>query len=220
MRLRAKLLRLGAVILGAFAVIWITTFARISYVDRPWAHQPPQLAPADVIVVLGGGMSSRWRLAASSQPRLDMGITLFQNGYAPLLFLTGGGTQTGQKEADRLAELARAQGIADNVIATETRSTSTLQNAKFTADALGADPKIILVTERFHMIRAKRDFARFGFSKIQSLAVYVPAPTKGKAVLRRAREASKAVLNPIRYRLWRLAKKGYDPKETPDWIIG
>jgi uncharacterized SAM-binding protein YcdF (DUF218 family) len=102
--------------------------------------------------------------------RLLAGITLWRDGKAPKLVLSGG-TVPGEPyapEAEAMAQFATSFAhVPDSVLLLEPHSVNTLQNARFTSalfDSLGLEKRIILVTSAFHIRRAKMFFQREGFA--------------------------------------------------------
>ncbi len=102
---------------------------------------------ADVMIVLGG-------LAVDREER---GAELFKAGAAPKILVSGIG------DADSDVRLLEKFGVPANVITKEDRSTSTLENAEFSAPLLrqmGAH-HVILVTTWYHSRRALACFEHF-----------------------------------------------------------
>lgn len=120
---------------------------------------------AQAIVVLGGSANKDASLTPDSAERLTHALSLHEAGAAPLIVMTGGGAVP---VAPIMASEARASGIADTAILTESASTSTLQNALFTADFAELDKSlpIILVSQRYHLPRAWASFHWAGFENV------------------------------------------------------
>ncbi len=121
----------------------------------------PSEAPADAIVVLGGGIMPA--LAPRRAPELsDAGdrvleaARLWREGRAPLVVACGGSLDGTPPEAADLATLLRFLGVAPEAILEETRSRTTRENAveaRRLLDPLAAR-RILLVTSALHMPRA------------------------------------------------------------------
>jgi uncharacterized SAM-binding protein YcdF (DUF218 family) len=95
----------------------------------PPAQVKAQAAKAQAIVVLGCPSSSRLRR------RLDRGIDLFQQGLAPALVLSGGGSGA-TPEAEIMRRAATAYGIPESALLVEPYSRDTIGNARETARLL------------------------------------------------------------------------------------
>jgi uncharacterized SAM-binding protein YcdF (DUF218 family) len=107
------------------------------------------LTNPDAIVVLG------CRGSMGLMRRLDRGISLFQQGAAPLLVLSGGGAGP-VPEAEIMHRMARDRGVPEAALLVETGSHDTLGNARETARLLRARGRIwvLLVSDRAHLPRA------------------------------------------------------------------
>jgi uncharacterized SAM-binding protein YcdF (DUF218 family) len=142
------------------------------YPPVPVAESPT----ADAIVVLGG--SARAAHPPREMPdlheasdRLWHAARLYRAGRAPLVVASGGGEGT-VAEAPVMRRVLTDWGVADSAVVEEARSTSTYENARYTARLLsdrGMD-EVLLVTSALHMPRAVATFRTTG------LTVH-PAPT-------------------------------------------
>lgn len=113
--------------------------------------------PADVIAVLGAAQYDG-RPSPQLRARLDQAVVLYEEGVAPVLFVTGG-----KREGDRFTEaetsrdyLVRA-GVPATAILMESDGASTwesLQNMSGALEPLGLDD-VIIVTDPYHSLRAK-----------------------------------------------------------------
>lgn len=106
------------------------------------AYQPPEQASGDVIIMLGGG-------AYSDTPDVDGTGTLCASPASRLL---------------TAVRLQRQLGVPEEKILTETKSTNTSQNARFSAEILRENglSRPILVTSAFHMKRSVLNFQKQG----------------------------------------------------------
>ena len=184
---RRKRLRRVAGLIGAFALAWLWLWSTpvASHGLRSWmeAQAGPEsvrdVAPASIAVVLGGGMRGQ-RSASSAYPDLALAADrvwhaarLYHAGKAPLLLLSGGVVRPDEgAEALAMQIFLRDLGVPDAAMLLEPRSTTTAENAAFSADMLRERgvQRVILVTSALHMRRARAVFEHAG------LAV-TPAPT-------------------------------------------
>ena len=195
--------RVLAVFLSVYlgTVVFITAFA---------ARQPmwePATPEADLIVVLGGGMSADGRLHRSTTVRVDRGVALHQAGAAPKILFTGGALVEGAPAAGhQMAKRAMDMGIDAAAILTETRAHSTLQNALFSSADWQEAAHIVLVTEGFHLPRSWASFKALGAKKITLIHArkFRGDSIKGglKMVLR---ESLAYWFNATRYLVWQVA---------------
>jgi uncharacterized SAM-binding protein YcdF (DUF218 family) len=129
---------------------------------------PPDVGPAEAIVVLGASANRDGTLTDVSLRRAVVGITLYRDGLAPrLVFLGVSG------EAEARARLAVSLGVPRDAIVTESLQPTTRDEASWTGEVVGKQlgvRRVLLVTDVLHMRRARGLFERAG------LAVR-PAPT-------------------------------------------
>jgi uncharacterized SAM-binding protein YcdF (DUF218 family) len=133
--------------------------------SKPLIEQGP-LAPADALVILGGGINSRTGLLSfKTEERVRSGARIFSQGFAPLVVVTGGkvGENT-YAEAPAMAQLLQKLGVVENQIVQEDQAQNTLENAQ-NVMAIARErnwQKLIILTSDFHTSRACTFFRRDG----------------------------------------------------------
>lgn len=142
---------------------------------------PADPGKADAIVVLGGG--AEWphgELSSTALHRTIHGIRLYRDGLAPLLVLSGGPGRTQPSQAARRRALALACDVPNQAIVTDERAKTTQEEAGRVADVLHArgSRSILLVTDPYHMVRARRLFERAGFVVRAAPANDLPDPAE------------------------------------------
>ena len=110
---------------------------------------------ADAIVVLG-----RW--PTMREVRINLAAELWQAKRAPIIFASGRG------DAGEMIQFLEEKGIPKQVINGENCSSSTQENALFTATILNPQVrhKILLITDTPHMWRSLLEFRNAGFTVI------------------------------------------------------
>jgi uncharacterized SAM-binding protein YcdF (DUF218 family) len=168
---RLPLLAAGAATLGAFGL----AFA----VDR--FGRRDRARTCDLIVVLGakvleGGVPSPALIA-----RVEHGAALWHSGVAPRLLLSGGVGRFPPSEAEVMRDLALARGVPHGRIVLEAGSRNTAGNARLTAALMRARgfAAATIVSDPFHLLRARQHFRRYGFEVATS-----PAPLAGRGLAR------------------------------------
>jgi uncharacterized SAM-binding protein YcdF (DUF218 family) len=160
----------------ALAWIWIaSTPALALHLRDGLATVPGSSTPhADAIVVLGGGKLpvTDW---SRTTTRAGRGLTLWRDGFAPLLLVSG------SDQADDLARGFTLSGVPGGDLRVERRSVNTHENARNSAAMLKADglSDVLLVTSAIHMRRAAGCFRHEGI-------VVTPVPAEdghGKLVV-------------------------------------
>jgi uncharacterized SAM-binding protein YcdF (DUF218 family)/lysophospholipase L1-like esterase len=160
-------------------------------------------APADAIVVLGGGVIGDCVPNLNSMRRTVRAARLFRDGRAPLLVITGGQAGGLCPVADGMREFARELGVPADRIVVERQARSTWENGELTAPLLRERQvhRILLVTDRLHMRRASGVFVRHGFSvERAAVPVYEGHPDNVSMLEAGLREA--AALAYYRFRRW------------------
>jgi uncharacterized SAM-binding protein YcdF (DUF218 family) len=130
------------------------------------------------IVVLGAKVLDDGRPGEALQRRMRTALALHRAGVAPLLVLSGGGAAS-RAEADVMCALALAEGIPAADLLVEARSRDTVENAlecaRLLADRGGGS--VVLVTDRWHGLRARLLFRLAGLPVCRVAAVPAPART-------------------------------------------
>lgn len=137
-----------------------------------WQARIDQARPADAIVVLGAAQYNG-RPSPVLRARLDHALRLYQEGYAPLLVVTGG-KQPGDAytEADAGEMYLTAHGVPKSALLMESQSHDTWDNLKGVQGQLrqrGAK-RLLIVSDGFHILRAKLMARKLGFTSYGSPA--------------------------------------------------
>ncbi|MBM3900255.1 MAG: YdcF family protein [Gemmatimonadetes bacterium] len=157
--------------LGIVAALWCCSLLAVL-----WVGARDCAAPADAIIVLGaahyGGKPS-----PVLQARLDQALALYQRGLAPRVILTGGtapGDQTSEAAVGR--SYLRRAGVPATAMLMESEGRTT--RASLTAVAAFTGPleirRVILVSDPFHLLRARTIARRLGFEALTSPAQQLP----------------------------------------------
>jgi uncharacterized SAM-binding protein YcdF (DUF218 family) len=131
---------------------------------------PP--GPADAIVILGAPLRADGQLSSIAEERVRAGVDLWRRGIAPVICVVGGHCPRGHEhtpaEAEGMARWVRAMGVPESAIRVDRTSTSTATNAARAADLLLPEGRrrVWLVTQPFHLRRARYQFRRRGFEPL------------------------------------------------------
>jgi len=153
----------AAALAAALALGWVwfaSTPLLALHLREGLATYPVSTTPhADAIVVLGGGKLpvSDW---SRTTTRAGRGLTLWRDGFAPLLLVSG------SDQADDLARGFALSGVPGGDLRVENRSMNTHENARNSAAMLKADglSDVLLVTSAIHMRRAAACFRHEGIA--------------------------------------------------------
>lgn len=166
----------GLLVIGALTCALAGLIVQYGRVDRAQS--------ADVIIVLGGGVTGTERRALHA-------AALYQRGEASVLLCTGG-VRAGEytTEATLCADVAQNAGVPADAIRREESSRSTAQNADRAAAILTAQGwrDAVLVSDDFHLWRAVRLFEQAGVrvypSPAQATTGSLPLSERVYSVLR------------------------------------
>lgn len=152
-------------------------FALCIIIDAFGRHDYAQ--PANVIIVLGAGLRADNTPGPALTRRSAHAAELWSAGYAPVIICSGGkpGTRT-RSEADACAELLRADGVPEAAILLEDTSRSTEENALETRAIMDSHGwhSAIVVSDGFHLFRARHLFQNVGLEIVTSPASTDPTP--------------------------------------------
>ena len=137
--------------------------------------------PAEAIVVLGTAQYNGWP-GPVFQARLDRALTLWGEGYAPLIVVTGGKMPgDGYTESEAAWNYLTDAGVPPEAIVSENAASDTWESMKGVADVLrplGVD-EVILVSDGFHLFRSRMMARDVGLQAWGSPAEESPIRTGG-----------------------------------------
>ena len=118
--------------------------------------------PFDVIIVLGNPANPDGSPGILMASRVEKAVQILKSGQANQLLMTGGGVYNSFVEAEVMAEYARQLGIDPSIVFMESQARDTYQNARLAAQLCREQGwnRVIVVTSRFHIARARRIFRR------------------------------------------------------------
>jgi uncharacterized SAM-binding protein YcdF (DUF218 family) len=167
-----RVFRCVLVILAMLVVAYSTFLLTINHA----AHQD-QRHPADAILVLGAGVARTGSPSSALVARVKHAVMLYQEGYAPLIALTGGARDARPTEADVAYRIARRMGVPEDAIIIEVTSQTTAQNVANIAPLLREHgvQSVIVVTSPFHAMRSQCIVQGEGFDASVSSTPQDPA---------------------------------------------
>lgn len=179
----------GAAVLGFLLAAFTPAVGLVGSSLDP--DRPPERAEA--IVVLGaGGVNAADALTDTSLRGAMAGVTLFQQGWAPVLVLSGGAQKGRRTEAEARADFARQSGVPAGAIVTGPPAHTTREEAVRLEALLRPRGvrKVLLVVDGPGMRRAMAVFERVGFE-------VVPAPWSSVWNLHASPETRLALLRSV-----------------------
>lgn len=144
--------------------------------------RPPPDGQWDAIVVAGCRVRPDGTPSEALKRRTELAVSLWQAGVAPQIILTGGVGTHPPAEATVAAQHAASLGVPAAALVVEDRSVSTEQNAAYAA-AISQASRVVVVTDRYHVLRAERVFARH-FDAATGVGSKSPGPIRIRGALR------------------------------------
>jgi uncharacterized SAM-binding protein YcdF (DUF218 family) len=186
---RRSLLAVAVVVAGYYAVTLVHVYR---------TGRSDQARPVDAVVVMGAAQYDG-RPSPQLGARLDHVVTLYREGVAPTIVVTGG-KQAGDRftEAESSAQYLVERGVPMSAILMETSGRTTYESIANAADLLDERglSTVLVVTDPYHALRSRLIAEDVG------LTAYVsPTPTSvvrgSNAVRRHVAEAGAVALGRI-----------------------
>ena len=152
----------GLVILGIGTVVAINSHvtnvggAKILSVEEAAA-----LADVDCIIVLGCQVKEDGTLSHMLRDRVEQGLTLYRQGAAPKLLMSGDHGTAGYDEVNAMKGYAVDAGVPSEVVFMDHAGFSTYETV-YRAKAVFEAKKVVIVTQRYHLYRAVYIAGRLG----------------------------------------------------------
>lgn len=142
--------------------LFIITLGLI-FLDGVTDETPPNKT---VTVILGSKVNEDGTLSDRLKARLDKGIVLYQDSIASCIYVSGGLGKEGFYEGDVMASYLSSKGIPPQKIIIDNLGVNTrLSSINFKKD-LPNKNSIVLVSQFFHLTRAKLAFRQSGIAKV------------------------------------------------------
>ena len=152
----------GLVILGIGTVVAINSHvtnvggAKILSVEEAAA-----LTDVDCIIVLGCQVKEDGTLSHMLRDRVEQGLTLYRQGAAPKLLMSGDHGTAGYDEVNAMKGYAVDAGVPSEDVFMDHAGFSTYETV-YRAKAVFEAKKVVIVTQRYHLYRAVYIAGRLG----------------------------------------------------------
>lgn len=168
--------------------------AVLAFLDR-WG-QRDRAQKADAIVVLGAHVMANGQPSRSLRNRAQAGAALYRRGLAPKVITTGGIGTYPPAESLVAARVVEKSGVPARDILSEETSTTTLENATNAAAICRAHgwKRVIVVSDPYHLWRARRDFEKQGLQAYTSPALNHSPRTRLRMTVREVSAVVRDVL--------------------------
>lgn len=132
-------------------------------------YTPKPTKQPDYVIVLGAGIKEDGSPTLSLQNRLDRSIDYAVQYPDTYIVVSGGqGQNEPMPEAQAMAWYLKDRGVDPKRIIIEDRSTSTMENFKYSRELIGEQKEIAFITNDFHVFRSnilagRNDFKAYGY---------------------------------------------------------
>jgi vancomycin permeability regulator SanA len=129
-----------------------------------------ELGKADVALVLGSKVELDGTPSVRLRARLDRTVELYRAGYFPKVIASGGVGVEGFDEAAVMRDYLVAHGLPRDAVLVDSGGTTTFASAK-NAFQMAQPEKfasVLVVSQYFHIPRARLALRRFGFATVYS----------------------------------------------------
>lgn len=136
---------------------------------------------ADAGVILGAAVWGGNRPSPVLRERINKGYELYSKKIVPRLVLTGGGSPNEMTEAEVAKNELKKFGVPERDLIVEDKSNSTIEQIHFVRDKYYTRlkwNKIIVVSDRFHLLRAK-EISAFNGLDADGIATETPLSSEG-----------------------------------------
>lgn len=152
------LVRSVMIFLVLFILFTSTTFLSILNFKDDSESYSQNSRKADAGVILGAAVWGGNRPSPVLKERINKGFEIYQKNIVPKLVITGGGSPNELTEGEVSKNVLLKYGVSPEDLILENSSSSTIEQIHFLRDSLYAArnwKKIILISDNFHLLRAK-----------------------------------------------------------------
>jgi Uncharacterized membrane protein len=123
---------------------------------------------ADCAVVLGNKVNADGTLSARLEKRMECALNLHESGRVKFFLVSGGLGKEGHYEGEIMKQYLLARGVPESLVVVDNDGANTRNTVKNTLamqEALDCK-KLIIVSQFYHITRAKALFRKAGFSDV------------------------------------------------------
>ena len=172
------------------AIICAVTIFGVVTAQSIWSYgKTDEKQPSDAAIVLGAAISDG-EVSPVYRERINHAIMLYEDGYVDYIILTGGFGEGSYKSDSAVArEYALLQGVPENKVLIEEKSTITEENLAFSKEVMVENnlKTAIIVSDPLHMKRAMCMAEDYGINAVSSpttTSMYKTLKTKIPFLLR------------------------------------
>lgn len=135
-----------------------------------WDGLHDELTPADLGLVLGNTVYPDGTPSPRLAARLDRTLELYRQGTFPLILVSGAVGKEGHDEALVMRDYLVSRGVPSSQVLVDSAGRTTFASAKNTRSLMDQRQihRVLVVSQYFHVPRAKLALRRFGISAVYS----------------------------------------------------
>ncbi|MCF0109604.1 MAG: YdcF family protein [Erysipelotrichaceae bacterium] len=148
------------------SLLWLILVAFVAASGVIWAGGAETLTEPKTAVILGCGVDGTEPSKALEQ-RLEAGLDYLKDNDVKVILTGGMGDDENISEAECMYQWLKERGIDESRMIKEDKSTSTYENMLFSGQIMeeqGMDKDVVIITNRFHEMRANILGENQGFS--------------------------------------------------------
>ncbi len=131
----------------------------------------------DAVIVLGAGVHGE-RISLPLKFRLDKAVEYHEKNPDAVIVVSGGkGYQEAISEAEAMEKYLLGNGVPENSIIKEDKSTSTIENMAYSKELLDTyfdkDYDIVVITNNFHIYRGVSYAKDAGFKNVSHMSAHI-----------------------------------------------
>lgn len=118
---------------------------------------------ADCILVLGALVRANGSLSTALEERVETAVSLYKQGLAETVFLTGDGATEGYDEPEAMKQYCIEHGVPEEAIVCDPYGLSTIESMERAASVFGFK-SVLIVTQDYHQYRSVWLAGKMGLS--------------------------------------------------------
>ncbi|MDB6174376.1 MAG: hypothetical protein JWL59_3687 [Chthoniobacteraceae bacterium] len=151
-------------------ILFSSAFILLAACALIWDGLHDEIGTADLGVVLGNTVNIDGSPSPRLAARLDRTLELYRQGAFPLVLVSGALGKEGHDEASVMRDYLTSRGIPSTQVIVDSDGRTTFATAKNTKALMKLRRlrSVLVVSQYFHMSRAKLAMRRFGISTVYS----------------------------------------------------
>jgi uncharacterized SAM-binding protein YcdF (DUF218 family) len=127
-------------------------------------YTPEPTEQPEYVIILGAGIKGDGSPTLTLERRLEAGIAYARQHPDTYIVVSGGqGSNEPMPEGHAMARYLKDRGVDPQRIVIEDRSSSTMENFRYSKELIGEQKEIVFITNKFHVFRSTILARRNGF---------------------------------------------------------